>query len=130
MPAKTAQTPQQHITANIVLNSMTIVACFTLAILIYSMLAFRPDTHPLIYATAALLIAMGFWHVQTLWRTILLRKHFKREENRMVADPEIEMESVTTGKLLDHADFENIVPASVTDKTTRHLSASEIKRSS
>ncbi len=128
-PVKTAQTPQQHLTANLVLNSMTIVACFTLAILIYSMLAFRPDTHPLIYVTAGLLIAMGCWHVQTLWRTIILRRHFKNEGRRPIPQPEIDGRSVTTGKLLDHPDFENMVPASVTDKTTRHLSKSKNKGS-
>ncbi|MGE3467800.1 MAG: hypothetical protein AB7J13_12790 [Pyrinomonadaceae bacterium] len=110
--------PQQHVTANIVLSSMTIVVSFALAMLLYTILGFRPGTHPLIYITGGLLIAMGFWHVQTLWRAILLRKHFKKSERSQDA---IQTSAATTANLLEEADFENIVPASVTDRTTKHL---------
>lgn len=125
-PAKGPAPPEQHVTANIVLSSMTIVASFTLAILLWSTLAFRPDTHPLIYVTAGLLGAMGCWHVQTLWRTILLRKHLKNSK----PPRENELESgVDTDKLLDQANFDNIVRPSVTDHTTKHLAKPQ-KRSS
>ncbi len=117
-PAKTT-TPEQHVTANTVLSSMTIVASFTLAILLWSMLGFRENTHPLIYVTAGLLFAMGCWHIQTLWRTLLLRKHLKKskppQETTLTG-------GVVTDKLLEQPDFENIVPASMTDHTTSHLS--------
>ena len=117
-PVKGPAPPEQHVTANIVLSSMTIFTSFTLAILLWSTLAFRPDTHPLIYVTAGLLGAMGCWHVQTLWRTILLRKHLKNSK----PSRENELETnVTKGKLLDQANFENIVPTSVTNRTTKHL---------
>ncbi len=126
-PVKGPITPEEHVLANTVLSTMTIVASFTLAILQWSMLAFRPDTHPLIYVTAGLLFAMGIWHIQTLWRTLQLRKHFKKNKRPKTAElggAEI------TGKLLAEPDFENRVPASVTDRTTRHLVEAEIERSS
>jgi cytochrome c biogenesis protein CcdA len=100
---------------------MTIIACFTLAAFIWAMLAFQENTHPLIYATMGLLIAMGSWHIQTLWRTLQLRKHFKKP---MHLEEIGSKESVETGKLLDGADLENIVPVSVIDHTTKELSKS------
>jgi len=119
---KPRNTPQEHVKVNIVLSSMTIVASFTLAILLYSILGFRQSTHPLIYVTAGLLIAMGCWHVQSLYRTLQLRKHFRanRPEVSLVEEPG-SIEGAPTGKFLDAANLGNVVPASVTERTTLHL---------
>ena len=126
-PLKTGHTPQEHVTANIVLTSMTIVVAFTLAILLWTILGFRGNTHPLIYATAGLLFAMGIWHIQTLWRMLMLRKHFKK--GKRAQDIEIHGGTVDTDKLLEPSDFENMVPASVTDRTTKHLAESKHRSS-
>lgn len=119
-PLKRTGTPEEHVTANTVLSAMTIVTSFTLAILIWVMLAFKGNTHPLIYVTAGLLFAMGVWHVQTLWRTLLLRKYLKK--NKRPADLEIDGHDALAGKRLESPDFEDMVPPSVTDRTTKHLS--------
>ncbi len=124
---KSGQTPEDHVKANTVLSIMTIVVSFTLSILLWWMLSFRDDAHPLIYVTAGLLIAMGCWHIQTLWRTLLLKKHLKN--NKRHSNVEIESEMASTDKLLEQPDFENMVPASVTDHTTKHLSETKIKSS-
>ncbi len=121
-PVKSGQTPQDHVTANIVLNSMTIVACFTLAALLYSILGFQDSTHPLIYVTAGLLIAMGFWHTQTLWRSILLRRHFKMAAPKNPGQLE---NHASPAFELDGAKFKELVPASITDRTTRNIAISE-----
>ncbi len=126
-PEKAPQTPEEHVKINLVFSVMTIIACFALVILLYSVLGFRADTHWLIYATAGLLTAMGFWHTQTLWRSILLRRHFKK--NKRPLEPEMASGTVTTSKLLERPDFENMVPASVTDRTTRHLAEPKLKSS-
>ena len=126
-PLKSNHTPEEHVTANIVLTSMTIVVCFTLATLLFAMLGPLENTHPLIYATAGLMIAMGCWHIQTLWRNLMLRKHFKK--NKRPQETIFEGGVTATGKLLDQADFENMVPASVTDRTTKHLSETKLKSS-
>jgi len=124
-PPKGPIKPEEHVKVNLVFSAMTIVACFSLAILLYSILAFRDDTHWLIYATAGLLTAMGFWHTQTLWRSILLRRHFAKN----VRMQEVDDGAPVTGKLLNEADFENVVPASVVDHTTKHLSESKLRSS-
>ena len=123
-PLKKSQTPEEHVKINTVLSAMTVVASFTLAILLYSMLAFRPDTHWLIYMTAGLLIAIGGWHIQSLWRTHQLRKHFKKNQR----PPEIEGVAAKTGNLLQQADFENVIPT-VTDHTTKLLSETKLRSS-
>ncbi|MEQ1607153.1 MAG: hypothetical protein ABL999_19990 [Pyrinomonadaceae bacterium] len=117
-PINKVQTPEDHVKANLILNAMTVVTCFTLAILLYTIVAFRPDTHWLIYLTAGLLIAMGCWHTQTLWRSILLKRHFNKQRRDSEATVEL---TATTERLLNRQHFEDFVPASVTDKTTRHL---------
>lgn len=120
--AKPRNTPQEHVKVNMVLSSLTIVASFTLAILLYSILGFRQSTHPLIYVTAALLIAMGIWHVQTLYRTLQLRKHFRanRPEINLVGGAD-SIETAPTGKFLNEPVLSDFVPASVTERTTLHL---------
>ena len=124
-PAKRESPPEENLKVNTVLNMMTIIVCFSLAALLYIMLGFRSNTHPMIYVTAGLLIAMGGWHIQTFIRTRQLRRQWKRRGQSTV---EIE-KAATTGKLLSDADFENVVPTSVTDHTTRHLTKPQ-KRSS
>ncbi len=125
-PVRTETPPETHFRANIVLSSMTIVACTTLSILLWTMLAFRPDTPTLIYVTAGLLFAMAIWHIQTLYRTLQLRKHFKKTKatRELGAAPDAE-----TGRLLDEADMSNVVPASVTEYTTKHLSETKVRSS-
>lgn len=90
------------------------------------MLAFRPDTPTLIYVTAGLLFAMAIWHIQTLYRTLQLKKHFKKTKVKREIDSGREVE---TGKLLDEADMSNVVPASVTEHTTKHLSKTKVRSS-
>lgn len=125
-PVKRERPPEEHLTANTVLNLMTIIVSFTLSILLYAFLAFRSSTHPLIYVTAGLLIAIGCWHIQTFIRTRQLKKQWKRrfpltETQAALNKTQPAIESASTSKLLDQADFTDTIPASVTENTTRHL---------
>ena len=122
-PVKREIPPEEHLKANTVLNSLTIVVSFTLSILL---LASVPDKHPLIYVTVGLLIAIGAWHIQTLIRTEKLRKQWERraplsEIEAGLPETERAFKSASTAQLLDQADFGNTVPASVTENTTTHL---------
>lgn len=129
--SKRRNAPEDHVWANTVLSSMTIVTSFTLAILLYLILGFRTFTHPLIYVTAGLLLAMGFWHIQTLYRTLQLRKHFRKNHPELtLIERDANVEDVKTGKLLNEPDLSNTVPASVTEGTTRHLAEKIDRRSS
>ena len=122
-PVKREIPPEEHLKANTVLNALTIVVSFTLSILL---LAIVPDKHPMIYLTVGILIAIGAWHIQTLIRTLKLKKQWKRraplsEIEAGLPETERPFKSASTAELLDRADFGNTVPASVTEHTTRHL---------
>jgi len=125
-PAKRRHTPEDHIKANTVLNLLTAITSLVLAILLYSVFLGKQDTPVLIYVTAGFLTAMFFWQVQTFWRTILLKKHFKKKKiegvNRTenpIKVPNLEAPEIK--ELLNEADFSNNVSASVIENTTRKL---------
>jgi hypothetical protein len=125
-PIKRECPPEEHLKANTVLSVLTIVVSFTLSILLYAFLGFRPGTHPLIYATSGLLLAIGGWHIQTYIRTRKLRKQWEQRTPPTVIEAashgtQPAFESAPTTKLLDRADFADMLPASVTENTTRHL---------
>ena len=120
-PVKRERPPEEHLKANTVLSLLTIIASFTLSILLYAFFGFRSDTHPLIYVTAGLLIGMGGWHIQTFIRTRQLKKQWKRrapltEIEAALNETEPAFESASTAKLLDQADFADTLQASVTEK--------------
>jgi hypothetical protein len=78
--------------------------------------------------------AIGGWHIQTLIRTVKLKKQIKRRKPTVEAETvSLEtgslLESRPTAKLLDPADLTDAVPASVTENTTRHLPEKTLKRS-
>src|SRR6185295_16111332 len=122
-PLKRESPPEEHLKANTVLSLMTIVVSFTLSLLLVLTLGFRSFTHPLIYVTAGLLLAIGGWHIQTLIRTLMLKKQWKRRAplSDVQAGPSVAVKSAATGRLLDQADFTDAIPVSVTEHTTRHL---------
>ena len=122
-PIKREIPPEEHLKANTVLNSLTIIVSFTLSFLLFAVV---PDKHPLIYVTAGLLIAIGAWHIQTFIRTQQLKKQWKRrtpltEIQAKTPETQPAFKSASTAELLDQADFKNTLPASVTEHTTRHL---------
>ena len=121
-PLKRESPPEEHLKANTVLSLMTICASFTLSFLLFLILGFRSFTHPLIYVTAGILLAIGGWHIQTLIRTSMLKKQWKRRVplSEAQATP-MELRSTPTARLLDQADFADAIPASVTEHTTKHL---------
>jgi hypothetical protein len=120
-PLKRKSPPEEHLKANTVLSVMTIVASFTLSFLLFLILGFRSFTHPLIYVTAGILLAIGGWHIQTLIRTLMLKKQWKQRVPLSDSPNEMPIKSATTAKLLDQADFTDAIPVSVTENTTRHL---------
>ena len=119
-PVKHESRPEEHLKANTVLSLMTISASFTLSLLLFLVLGFKSSTHPLIYATAGLLLAIGGWHIQTLIRTSMLKKQWKRRVPLNETSPTT-IKPATTAKLLDQANLADAIPVSVTEHTTKHL---------
>lgn len=119
--------PEKHLMINTVLNSMSIIVSMALAFILYSMNLNLPETRFIVYLAVGFLIAMSAWQIQTLWRTVQLKKQIKTHRRQpMDITPD---SGITTDKLLEKPDFENMVPASVTDRTTKHLAETKIKSS-
>ena len=111
-PFKRERPPEEHLKANTVLSVLTIIASFTLAILLYAFFGIRSDTHPLIYVTAGFLIAIGGWHIQTLIRTLKLKKQWRQRAPLTKIEAGLgktvpTFESASTAKL-DQADFADV----------------------
>jgi len=118
--------PEQHLTVNSVLSLMTAIVSGTLATLLHVFFTGKEGTPILIYITAGFLTAMFFWQVQTFWRTRQLKKHFSKRKNRERVEPEAPdtnplVESVETRGLLNEPGFNNAVPPSVIENTTKQL---------
>ena len=97
-----------------------------LTILLHILYTGKEGTPVIIYVVIGFLTANFFWQVQTFWRSLQLKKQLpkRREDLEMTGEysdkPTINS-PYSTDKLLPEADFENIVPASVTENTTKHL---------
>ncbi len=134
-PGKKTISPQDHLKANSILELMTAVASLTLAIMLYGFFLGRENTPIIIYVTGGFLIAICGWQIQTFWRTVLLKKHFKRSANPHLeiidSEPSVQLNEkpVQTNKLLERADLENLVPASVVDETTKQLIGNPVRKS-
>ena len=124
-PAKRELPPEDHLKANTVLSLLTIIASFTLSILLFAFFGFKSDTHPMISATAGVLIAIGGWHIQSFIRNQMLKRQWKRRAR--LTDVPAALHTVPPAlhaaptKLMDQPDSQDRVPASLTENTTLHL---------
>ena len=128
-------TPEEQIRVNLVLNFLSGAVSLILAILLYATFWNKPETSQIIYIVAAFLLAMCGWQFSTFRVGLKLKKAFDRRKNggKIETAAQIEnnvFQSAKTKDLLPKADFTNIVPASVTEKTTKTLSESIKNRSS
>ncbi len=118
-------TPQDHIKANSFLSLMTAVVSLALAISLIVAVLGR-DSHWLLYLVMGFLFAITAWQVQTFIRMRML----KRQVERMRPTPPKKDESGKSAaelsakeeRRLGPAGFSGVVPASVTEGTTRDLS--------
>lgn len=127
-PYKREATPHEHLRNNGILSGITIFVSLVMAILLYTILGFRPATHPLIYLSASMFLAIAGWHVATLYRTLKLRKQITPRVSPgevLPASPEPltspTIDVAPTSPLLEAASQEGIAPISVTENTTRRL---------
>ena len=124
--AKREISPEDHLKANTLLNLMTGIVSITLAILLFSLFLDRHDTPPIIYITAGFLTAIFAWQAQIFWRTTLLKKQLTQRqspplESAAANERRQKIAIEPAAKNLPAADFENLVPSSVTERTTNKL---------
>ncbi|MEJ7623062.1 MAG: zinc ribbon domain-containing protein [Pyrinomonadaceae bacterium] len=118
-PTRRETPPERHLLISTVLNIFSILVSLTLAFILYSMNIRLADSAVIIYVVAGFLLAMAIWQVQILYRTAKLKKFIKKNKTQR----EAAMTGATEAtKSLGAADFLDIVPASVTERTTKNLS--------
>jgi hypothetical protein len=109
---------------NVVISAACGLASFILAAILWLViLGFGGGS--MIHLMALTAVAVGLWCAYASWRNFNLQKDFrcgKRESTGHLAPSE---SGTITDRLLDIPDFENVVPPSVTDSTTRHLVESQ-----
>lgn len=124
LPSFGGDTPEEQIRTNLFLNLLSAFVSLALAVSLYVSFLGK-DAPPLIYLTSAFLLAMSGWQFSTCIINLKLRKNFKRR--REIETPENEsvrqtqFESAKTQELLNEADFTDVIPATVTENTTKHL---------
>lgn len=116
-------TPEEQIRTNLFLNLLSAIVSLTLAILLYSVFWRRSDAPPIVYVVAAFLLAMSAWQISTFYVGLKLKKNFqkRRASDEAAKISPVQIDDAKTKELLPEADFENAVPTTVTEDTTRHL---------
>lgn len=125
-----AKTPEENIKSTLFLSSFSSVLSIGMAIVLYVTFIGIEDVPSVIFLAAALFIVIGIWQMINVFTGVKLKNQISKR--RTVGD-EIEAEEIYINptkprELLNEPDFENIVPASVTEKTTTNL-AEKIKSS-
>jgi len=131
---KSERPVDENFTANIFLTALTGITSLVLAAILYVMFLGADDTPVIIYIVTGFLTAISAWQIQAFLRTRQLEKQFKKARN---ANSEREaklkegsvFEAKPTNELLPEADLKDVVPASVTETTTKNLKE-KVKRSS
>ena len=117
-------TPEEQINANLFLNFLSGMVSLILAILLYATFGVKGGTSPIIYIVAAFLLAMCGWQFSTFRVGLKLKKTFSKRKTGADTEEysaEKSFNSSNNKELLKEADFSDIVPVSVTENTTRHL---------
>lgn len=127
-------TPEEQIRVNLILNFLSGTVSLILAILLYATFWNKPETSQVIYIVAAFLLAMCGWQFSTFRVGLKLKKTFDRRkndeiENAAQLDKSV-FKSAKTKDLLPEADFTDVVPTTITENTTKHLSEKVSKKSS
>lgn len=123
------ETPQEQVRTNLFLNSISAIVNFICVIILYTTFWKRGGEFPIIYAVTGWLLAVGIWQFSTFLVGLKLRKTLKRGRNgekqieteKYQTAPLPEIRQADTTKILPEADFEDSIPASVTENTTKTL---------
>lgn len=117
------KTPEENIKTSLFLSLFSSLVGFIMAVLLLITHFGNENTHPIIYLSAAFFIVIGVWQIANVSAALRLKKHFKKQKENAETEEwsEKSIDSAKTAELLNEADFENVVPASVTEKTTKNL---------
>ncbi len=126
---KKKETPfEEHIKVNTFFTVATAAVSATLAVLLYFTFISQGDAPVIIYPVFGFLIAITGWQVQTFIRTRMIKRQF--ENLRPPRDAELDELIPRSNELLPEPALDDVVPTSVTERTTRDLTGARRKSSS
>lgn len=115
------KTPQQNVNAINILSVLAAIASLLAAIWMYQTRFNEPIA---LYFGAALLLCNAFWHLSNFYTGLKLKRRLGNSKS-----VEESLPSATTRELLPEMNQDDLVPPSVTERTTRNLAVSENKSS-
>jgi len=122
-------TAEEHIKINSFFSIATAVISLSLAITLFVMFIGRDGTPWIIYLVFAFMMTITAWQIQTFIRTRMLKKQFEKLRPKRDIEGEREVIPKAEVNLLEEADLDDAIPASVTERTTRNLSKQTKNRS-
>lgn len=126
-------TPEEQIKVSQKLNLLSAIVSFAVAILLYWAHWGKPNVSSTVYMAATFLLTIGLWQISNYVIGLKLKRHFnKRKEgsDNENKSAEKQFQSVQTNELLPEAELSKVVPTSITENTTRHLSKKINRKSS
>ena len=123
------QTPEEQFRLTLVFNCLSAIASFSMAIVLYAFHLGKPDTHATIYMAASLFLVIGVWQTISFFNNLKLKSRYVKKEESEDSLHEKTFKSAETTELLPEAEFENIVPVSVTEHTTKQLNQKSRRKS-
>ena len=115
------QSPRDQFTISLVFDLLSAIVGVSMAIALIAVFASRPDTPKVIYAAITMFFVIAGWQIASFFNNLKLKKRFtgqeREEETRAIAKGR-ETKELPEAK-------QDFVPASVTERTTRNLSAVE-----
>lgn len=114
-------TPEQQITISSTFNFLSGLLSLILTIILHVLYTGKEGTPIIIYVVIGFLTANFFWQAQAFWRVRQIKKHLPNKRNNEEIEVNKLESPVSTGKLLTSADFNDFVPASIVEDTTKQL---------
>ena len=113
--------PEENIQHSLWLSSMSAIVCIIFAVAIYVTYLGTDNGTPLIYLTAAFLLALAGWQISNVFITLKLRRHLVRRRSAKLKTNLFSVRQ-NSANVLPAADTSDLVyQSSVTENTTNRL---------
>ena len=121
------KTPKERFKLSMVFNLLSAFMGIGTAVALLIVFGGREGTHPVIFSAISVLTVISIWQIVSFFNNRDLKKTFIRDAENV--ENEIKtLEPAQTKKLLDEPDLSDVIPASVTENTTKNLKQ-KVKRS-